>query len=239
MKKIVRLLSLSIVSLMLSSCGAWYFAKPVDAPLLDGKGDFRATVSMSTIDILPAAFNGAVSYALTDHIGAQAFGAWYNDNDYYAHVAGGYYTHLSKYFVLEFYAGGGIGKSLNPGAEDPAELDTDCPYAVWFDYNQFFGQLDLGWRNLPFLNTDLGLGLRGGMMPYTLHVTDRDGQVLYDHEKGRIPLFEPVAFLRFGFPNLKFQFSVTYCSFVSFHSQLHDKVYATPFSIQGGICLDL
>lgn len=239
MRKHAFLLCLPLAAMLFSSCGAWYIAKPVDVPLLEGKGDVRATVSASTIDILPAAINGSVSYAVTDHIGAQLFGAMYDNNEYYAHVAGGWYTNVDDHFVVEAFAGIGTGASMNAAAHDAENLKEDYNNAVWFNYRQIFGQLDVGWHNLTFLNIDVGMGLRGGVMPYTLHVTDREGTPVYDHERGVVPLFEPVAFLRFGFKPVKLQFSLGYSALDLYRETLHNHVNCSPFNVSVGISLNL
>ncbi len=238
MRKRLFIALLPVAALLFSSCGAWYFAKPADVPLLEGAGDLHVTASMSTIDILPAAFNGAVSYGVTDHIGAQVFGAWYNDDEYYAHVAGGYYTNLGDNFVLEAFLGAGKGSAKNAPARNADNFDQFNGHAVWFNYQQYFGQLDLGWHNLAFLNTDFGVGLRGGVMPYTLNVKDKEGQVIYDNEEGVLPLFEPLVFLRFGFPALKFQLSLGYTMLDLYRETLHNQVNTSPFSFSAGISLN-
>ena len=239
MRKRLFIALLPVAALLFSSCGAWYFAKPVDAPLLEGKGDFRASASISTIDILPGAVNASLSYGFTEHLGGQLFGAYYNEDEYYSHVALGFYTNLSGHFMLEIFGGVGLGSSLNAGARDPENLKKDYTNAVWFNYKQVFGQVDLGWHALPFLNTDVGVGLRGGVMPYTLNVTDKEGKPVYDNEKGVLPLFEPVAFVRFGHENVKLQLSVAYSSVDLFREDLHDQVNCSPFSISLGISLNL
>lgn len=239
MRKITIMLLLPLAAMLFSSCGAWYFAKPADVPLLEGKGDLRASASISTIDILPGAVNAALSYGFTDHFGGQLFGAWYSEGEYYSHLALGYYTDLSDHFVLEVFGGAGLGSSMNAAARNPENLNEDYNSAVWFDYKQVFGQLDLGWHSLPFLNTDIGVGLRGGIMPYTLNVTDKEGKPIYDNEEGVLPLFEPVAFLRFGFENVKLQLSLAYSSLDLYRETLHNQVNCSPFSVSLGISLNL
>ena len=239
MRRRLLIALLPVAGLLFSSCGAWYLSKPVDVPLLEGGGDVRVSVSVSTFDIVPAAINGAVSYGITDHIGAQAFGALSGSEDYYGHLAGGWYTSLSDHLVLELFGGFGVGRSMNDGAAEFDNLEATPATAVWFDYRQLFGQVDVGWHGLTKANIDLGAGLRGGAMPYALRVIDKSRVTLYDGERGTLPFFEPLAFVRIGFKAVKVQFSAGYNSLDLFREQLHDHVECSPLTLSLGLSLNL
>lgn len=238
MKKTLYIVTLMSLSVLMTSCHAWYNTQMADVPLLQGKGDVRLTGGVNTAMLFPYSLSGTASVGVTDHIGVQLYGSYGDVDQYHFHGAGGYYTYLGEsHWVLEAYGGAGMGSTFNNAARDeekkPIEERT-AGDAVRFTYQQYFCQLNIGMADVTAVHLDFGLGLRAGVMPYTLKVNDRDQVVKYD-EKDVLPLFEPVAFVRIGTSVVKFQVQVGTTALAFQEDRLHDAVAAMPFSLYGGL----
>lgn len=238
MRKTIYTVMLISLSLLMTSCHAWYNTQMADVPLLQGKGDVRVTGGVNTAAMFPYSLSGTASVGVTDHIGAQLYGSYSDADQFHFHGAGGYYTYLGEsHWVLETYGGAGMGSTFNSAARDEetkAPEERTAGDAVRFTYQQYFCQLNIGMADVTAVHFDFGVGLRAGVMPYSLRVNERDKEPKID-EHGVLPLFEPVAFVRIGTSVVKFQVQVGTTTMALQEDRLHDAVAAMPFSLYGGL----
>ncbi|MBW1294017.1 hypothetical protein [Aquimarina litoralis] len=109
------------LTFIIQSCSSAYVPNAVNTPLFGKKGETKVAIHAGTSGIDPQ-----VSYAITNHIGIQMNGSFFNKasqvtgklyDHQYAELAPGYYTKISEIFRFETYAGFGLGK-LQPEREN-------------------------------------------------------------------------------------------------------------------------
>lgn len=207
MKKILSTLAV----LLLCSCGnAYYMGKAPSVPLLDERGDLQIGAGVGLSPLLFAGSAGIdVAYALTDHMAVQAVGQIYDDReDYYIHGAAGWYMPLPAHQQIELWAGAGKGLSIAGKGLTGSAANT-----TWFEYQQYFGSLNYGLKDLTRAHIDLGAGLRGGLMPYSLLSTGNESHAVEEEAHDATWFAEPQLFFRIGGDHVKFQLQIYYSTF--------------------------
>ncbi|WP_298542340.1 hypothetical protein [uncultured Aquimarina sp.] len=106
---------------IIQSCSSAYVPNTVNTPLFSKKGEVQAAIHTGTSGIDPQ-----VSYAITNHMGIQINGSFFNNasqvsgklyDHQYIELAPGYYTKISEIFRFETYLGFGLGR-LQPEREN-------------------------------------------------------------------------------------------------------------------------
>lgn len=199
------------------SCGnAYYMAKAPTVPLLQEKGDMAVS---GNLQISPILFTGAAnldaSYAVTDHLAVQAMGQICDGKeDYYMHAAVGYFLPIREHQEFEAWAGAGKGLSIAGKEETAGNAHT-----THFVSQQYFAMLNYGFHDLTRAHIDLGIGLRGGVMPFHLtSVHHSTGVAEVDQDYAPF-FFEPQFFFRIGSEHVKFQLQVLYTTINSYITQ--------------------
>ena len=204
------LLPLLCLLLTATSCNV-YHQQAVDIPLLQEKGDLQADISagMTEAMLFGLSANANVSYAVSQHIGVQAYGDFSSPDLYYMQGAAGGFFPMSKNFVMEAYAGMGIGQGKINGKR---YIDTQQQGYLHSTYNEAFVQWDAGFVALANSHLDVGLGVRAGEIfgqtSEYCYYAPTDNEITYREQH----LFaEPQLMLRVGWEHFKFSFKFGGC----------------------------
>lgn len=226
MRKYAEILSLSLfTALFLSGCVV-YNPKPIDIPLIAAKNELKVDAGVS---VIPSAYAG-LSYGLTHSLAVQAFGSVESHQCYYVQGAGGFYKAYKSHAVLEVYGGYGYGYGY-------AYKDA-VPGSLYGNYQQYFAQVNFGFKNLKFAHLDVGAGLKSGVLHADL--TNRNYYGFYS-ETGPFYtlsynnwLLEPDIMIRLGGEKLKFSLNPGFCLMYKIHSSARVVPYA-PVNIGFGL----
>lgn len=208
-----------------SSCCV-YYPQSTDIPLIKQKNDLRIDAGVSLIPSI----NTSVSYGISNRFAIQAFGSVGTDRSKYFQLAPGMYKNFPNKFVTELYTGFGAGYG-------DAYRDA-IPGRLYGNFELYFLQLDFGRNDCRFLNMDYGFGIKSGCFHSKL--TDRNYHEFYsmngpfDILDDYSMLIEPMAIVRFGWKNFKFNIKAEACTILRITNP--DRYIPTqPFNIGLGL----
>ncbi|MCR4828676.1 MAG: hypothetical protein K5864_04350 [Bacteroidales bacterium] len=191
--RIITIICVTVAALALSGCSTMtYHAASHDIALLEKKGDFVASASMS-LEETPLEYLSA-SYALSNHWALQSSCALETFKPYAFQQAVGYYTHL----------GGGIGE---------AYAGFDYMHKLMPERNAIetrmgvYLQCDYGWNGLWNGKLDVGLGLRNNYCLGRNPVLE-DEQI--EGPAYNAILLDPIVMIRLGGEHLKLEANIMY-----------------------------
>lgn len=207
----------SIFFIFIMTSGGIYQPQMIDAPLINGKADFRIDAGYSSLSSTYATF----SYGLTDKLSVQTYGSYGKDDQYYLQGAIGFYKDLGQKKVLELFAGFGYGYGIvsNDSIPGNPHYGSGTNYYGYMDmgflegsYQLYFTQINYGMVRCDFANMDFGVGLKAGYLHsnftdkfyYGYYSTDSHFDTYIDNSL----LIEPFAFVRLGGEHLKFSLKV-------------------------------
>ncbi|MCW3071026.1 MAG: hypothetical protein JWO44_916 [Bacteroidetes bacterium] len=194
---------------LFSSCSTnMYVPNTVNAPLLKEKGEIKASLDESNLQL---------AVAVTDHVGiiANGFYKTYEGKEYYSHsghmgeLGFGYFSPLKNNLVFETYVGGGMGsvsKKVTYTNSDNAEITNSFSAKG----ARAFIQPGIGYSNKYF---DAAFTPRFTFVKYTRFSSTGFGEdeLSGDYlDKGRIlngfyTFAEPAFTVRLGYKYLKLQ----------------------------------
>jgi hypothetical protein len=205
-----------------------YLPNTIHTPLLKEKGEVRATINLSNLQL---------AYAITDHIGVMANGQYSTmsqsttsgnivDEDISKQMLGeigvGYFKPLGEYAVFEVYGGGGYGNvSINTKSTGLVTGDFERTFTA--PVSKIFIQPSIGLTNETFdiaftpRLTGMNYGERK-LDGFPTNEFDRDNILVSDglySLKGMHMFFEPGVTFRVGIKWVKFQIQGFYVGQIS------------------------
>jgi hypothetical protein len=190
--------------LLISGCAI--IPQTADIPLIKEKGDLRIDAGVSMI---PSA-NATITYGLTEKVSIQTFGSYGADYPYYLQGAVGLFKNRGNNWITEWYAGAGTGISNVSNNADSGKLNGN--------YHLYFSQFNFGKVNNNFLNADYGMSLKTGYLRTsfrdrnyfdTYSKDDNWDTYAFPIQKDNSVLMQPMAFVRLGNGNLKFNLKLS------------------------------
>jgi hypothetical protein len=170
-----------------------YYPRLTSIPLIKEKGDTRIE---GGITFLPPNIHASVSHGATEKIAIQAAGTA-NGEDYYGHVAVGFYKNIKDTHVMELYSGFAYGYN---NVHKQMRFVTD--YVEYGNYQMYFTQFNFGNVEKKPANMESGFGLKLGYLHANLRV---NSDISYNIPYPVNGIFvEPTGFFRFGGPKLRF-----------------------------------
>jgi hypothetical protein len=222
----VIILSLFI---LIYSCAPLYIPNNANAPLLckKGEGAFGLNYGLSGVN-LHSAYAPMESFAVMlnySYINSTNESSDYDDEylrkQSFGEVAIGYFYEINEYSVVEVYFGGGMGKASS--IDDFLWITNDKIHADG-NYYRLFIQPDFGFKSKIF---EGGIALRACYVSFTKIQYEN-----YDAEVSTSNYFlEPVAFMRFGGPLIKFQAQLGFSRKID----IKDFVTYDPFIVGFGL----
>lgn len=206
-----RLTIIAFAMSLFSSCVV-YHPHNTDIPLLREQGDLHldGSLSMSAPLLAAPAINATVSYAPINMLGLQAAASFTEVGTYHVQTAAGaFFPHGLS--VLECY----VGYAYGAFKHDTVSNLLNETYRTEGHYNLIFSQINFGWTGLDDDCTDVGMGLKFGLLTPTFDkyqlADDGTETPVIRHDTPSF-LIQPQLMFRFGWPKFKFSFNVAYAA---------------------------
>ncbi|MCE6990709.1 hypothetical protein [Dyadobacter sp. CY323] len=191
---------LTLIAVSITSCRTVYAPNAVNAPLLQEKGEFKATVATNNIQL---------AGAVTEHVGVMVNGylnAYTSDDKSFKNngkggeIGIGYFGHTDQRLSYEAYAGAGFYNVSIKESNNTKRFDSDAM--------KYFVQPSIGWVN-PYFEVALTprLSMIKYKMPDIAGYSSEESAANYFNiiDQKMYAFFEPALTLRGGYKFVKLQ----------------------------------